>query len=67
HILVATGRAEIMIDPVLSPWDAAPFVPILEEAGGRFTDLAGKPRLDGGSGISTNGLLHDEVLRLVRG
>ncbi|MGD2121414.1 MAG: inositol monophosphatase family protein, partial [Gemmatimonadota bacterium] len=42
HILVATGRAEIMIDPVLSPWDAAPFVPILEEAGGRFTDLAGK-------------------------
>jgi histidinol phosphatase-like enzyme (inositol monophosphatase family) len=67
HILVATGRAEIMIDPVLSPWDAAPFVPILEEAGGRFTDLAGEPRLDGGSGISTNGVLHDEVLRLLRG
>jgi histidinol phosphatase-like enzyme (inositol monophosphatase family) len=66
HILVATGRAEVMIDPVLSPWDAAPFVPILEEAGGRFTDLTGVPRLDGGSGISTNGLLHDQVLRLLQ-
>jgi histidinol phosphatase-like enzyme (inositol monophosphatase family) len=67
HILVATGRAEIMIDPILSPWDAAPFVPILEEAGGRFTDLAGDPRFDGGSGISTNRILHDEVLELLRG
>ncbi len=66
HVLVATGRAEIMIDPILSPWDAAPFVPILEEAGGRFTDLAGAPRLDGGSGISTNGLLHDQVLQLMQ-
>jgi histidinol phosphatase-like enzyme (inositol monophosphatase family) len=67
HILVATGRAEIMIDPILSPWDAAPFIPILEEAGGRFTDLKGNPRLDGGSGVSTNGLLHDRVLDLFRG
>jgi histidinol phosphatase-like enzyme (inositol monophosphatase family) len=67
HILVATGRAEIMIDPILSPWDAAPFVPILEEAGGRFTDLEGRARLDGGSGVSTNGLLHDQVLALLRG
>ena len=67
HILVATGRAEIMVDPVLAPWDAAPFVPILSEAGGRFTDREGVPRLDGGSGISTNGLLHEEVLDILRG
>jgi len=67
HILVATGRADIMVDPILSPWDAAPFIPILTEAGGRFTDREGRPRLDGGSGISTNGLLHDEVLHLIRG
>ena len=67
HILVATGRAEIMIDPILAPWDAAPFVPILSEAGGMFTDLSGKARLDGGSGISTNGLLHKEVLALLGG
>lgn len=67
HILVATGRAEIMVDPILSPWDAAPFVPILTEAGGRFTDREGNARFDGGSGISTNGLLHDQVLSLLRG
>jgi histidinol phosphatase-like enzyme (inositol monophosphatase family) len=67
HILVATGRAEIMVDPVLSPWDAAPFVPILQEAGGRFSDLDGRSRHDGGSGVSTNGILHEEVLRLLRG
>jgi histidinol-phosphatase len=67
HILVATGRAEIMIDPILAPWDAAPFVPILSEAGGMFTDLSGKARLDGGSGISTNGLLHKEVLAFLGG
>jgi len=66
HILVATGRAEIMVDPVLSQWDAAPFVPILQEAGGRFTDLDGNPRTDGGSGISTNGILHDQVLEILR-
>jgi histidinol-phosphatase len=56
-----------MVDPILSPWDAAPFVPILSEAGGRFTDLAGGDRPDGGSGVSTNGLLHEEVLALLRG
>ncbi|MFC1661800.1 inositol monophosphatase family protein, partial [Gemmatimonadota bacterium] len=65
HILVATGRAEVMVDPILSPWDAAPFVPILAEAGGRFTDKDGKTRLDGGSGISTNGPLHDVVLEIL--
>jgi len=67
HILVATGRAEIMVDPILSPWDAAPFVPILSEAGGRFTDLEGRAWSDGGSGVSTNGILHDRVLALLRG
>jgi histidinol-phosphatase len=39
---------------------------IVEEAGGRLTDLAGEARIDGGSGVSTNGLLHDEVLALLR-
>ncbi|TFH66141.1 MAG: histidinol-phosphatase [Gemmatimonadales bacterium] len=67
HILVATGRAEIMVDPVLAPWDAAPFVPILTEAGGQFTDLEGKAGFHGGSGVSTNGPLHDQVLALLRG
>ena len=62
HILVATGRAEVMIDPVLSAWDAAPLLPILQEAGGRFTDLRGRATIHGGSGVSSNGFLHDEVL-----
>ncbi len=65
HALVATGRAEVMVDPVLSPWDAAPFLPILSEAGGRFTDLGGQERLDGRSGLSTNGWLHPQVLELL--
>ena len=65
HLLVATGRAEVMVDPVLSPWDAAPFLPILEEAGGRFTDLDGRSTIHGGSGISTNGRLHAQVLELL--
>lgn len=66
HLLVATGRADIMVDPILSPWDAAPFVPILSEAGGRFTDKDGVAGAHGGSGISTNGILHEEVLRILR-
>jgi histidinol-phosphatase len=55
-----------MFDPILSPWDAAPLVPILLEAGGMFTDREGVPGAHGGSGVSTNGLLHDDVLRLIR-
>jgi histidinol-phosphatase len=67
HILVATGRAEIMVDPVLSSWDAGPLLTILEEAGGRFTDLSGEATIHGGSGISTNARLHDQVLAALAG
>lgn len=66
HALVATGRAEAMVDPILSSWDAGPFMTILTEAGGRFTDLDGNPTIHGGSGVSSNGLLHDEVLETLR-
>jgi histidinol-phosphatase len=65
HCLVATGRADIMLDPVMNPWDCAPFVPILQEAGGRFTDWRGDVRIDGGDAVSTNGLLHPHVLELL--
>jgi histidinol phosphatase-like enzyme (inositol monophosphatase family) len=68
HALVATGRVEVQVDPVMKPWDAGPFLTIVTEAGGRFTTLEGEATLHGGSGISTNGLLHDEVLEeLARG
>lgn len=67
HALVATGRAEVMVDPIQASWDGAPFLTILTEAGGRFTTMEGRPTLHGGSGISTNGVLHDEVLRVLNG
>jgi histidinol phosphatase-like enzyme (inositol monophosphatase family) len=67
HALVATGRAEVMVDPVMNPWDAGPFLTIITEAGGRFTTREGEATIHGGSGISTNGMLHDEVLEVLRG
>jgi len=66
HMLVATGRADIMVDPELSPWDAAPLLTIVSEAGGRFTTVGGNATIHGGSGVSTNGLLHDEALDRLR-
>ena len=67
HALVATGRVEAQVDPVMAPWDAGPFLTILEEAGGRFTTLHGEATVHGGSGVSTNGVLHEEVLGALAG
>ncbi|MDP9360397.1 MAG: histidinol phosphatase [Acidobacteriota bacterium] len=66
HMLVAEGAAEIAIEPEVAHWDMAAVKVIVEEAGGRFTNLRGDARADGGSGLSTNGLLHDEVLQALR-
>lgn len=66
HLLVATGRVDVMLDPLMNVWDCAALQPIVEEAGGRFTDLAGTATHRGGSALSTNGLLHDAVLELAR-
>jgi histidinol-phosphatase len=66
HMLVAEGVCEIAIDPVVALWDVAAVQVIVEEAGGRFTTLEGEARADGGSGISTNGRVHDEVLGYFR-
>lgn len=63
HYLVATGRVDVMVEPLMYVWDNAPLLPIIVEAGGRFTDLSGNAVIDSGSGLSTNGLLHDAVLR----
>jgi myo-inositol-1(or 4)-monophosphatase len=62
HCLVATGRADIMLDPRMNPWDCAALIPILQEAGGRFTDWTGSVTIDGGDAVSTNGALHEEML-----
>ena len=66
HILVATGRAEIMLDPILNIWDCAALLPILEEAGGTFTDWSGTATHTGGNGFSTNGRLFQTVLQLIQ-
>jgi histidinol phosphatase-like enzyme (inositol monophosphatase family) len=66
HLLVATGRVDVMADPIMNVWDAAPLLPILKEAGGVFMDWEGRATIYGGSGISVAASLKDDVLNLVR-
>jgi histidinol-phosphatase len=63
HCLVAEGAVDASCEPEVSHWDLAALQVVVEEAGGRFTDLTGRPGPDGGSAVCSNGLLHDEVLR----
>ena len=56
-----------MVDPVMSVWDAAALQPILEAAGGTFTDWQGRPTIHSGEGVATNGLVHGEVLAILGG
>jgi histidinol-phosphatase len=63
HVLVAEGGVDVAVEPEVSLWDLAAVSVLVEEAGGRFTDLAGWPGPAGGSAIASNGLLHDAVLR----
>ncbi len=68
HMLVAEGAVDGAVDAVgVSEWDLAAVQVIVEEAGGRFSDFAGDPRIDGGSAVSSNGLLHDELLSAIQG
>ncbi|MFN2590762.1 MAG: inositol monophosphatase, partial [Actinomycetota bacterium] len=62
HMLVAEGAADVAVEPDVSLWDLAAVQVIVEEAGGRFTNLEGERRPDGGSALSTNGALHRQVL-----
>jgi len=65
HLLVAEGAGEIAVDAVVRPWDVAALQVIVEEAGGRATTLGGERSFSGGSLVSTNGLLHEEVIALL--
>jgi len=67
YLMVATGRAEVMIDPVMNLWDAAPLQPVIEEAGGRFSDWQGQLTVHSGDALATNGLVGDAVLALTKG
>src|SRR5215475_6470249 len=65
HVLVAEGAVDVSAEPEVSLWDLAALQVIVEEAGGTFTDLGGRPTPDGGSAVATNGRLHAEVLDLL--
>jgi histidinol-phosphatase len=65
YLLLATGRAEVMVDEILSPWDAAALQPIIEEAGGVFTDWDGVRTSFGGNAIATNSALDVSVRTLL--
>ncbi|WP_017626946.1 histidinol-phosphatase [Nocardiopsis chromatogenes] len=67
HVMVAEGAVDIAAEPELSLWDAAPLPVLLEEAGGRATDLRGQNFTDGGALVCTNGALHDRVLTWLNG
>ena len=66
YLMVATGRAELMVDPLMNAWDAAAVETVIREAGGRFTDWQGRERIDSGEGIASNGLVHDAALAILR-
>ena len=66
HCLVATGRCEVMLDPVMNPWDCAALLPIVEEAGGTFTDWSGTRTIYGGSAISTNEAVFPQLMELMK-
>lgn len=65
HVLVATGRADVMLDPVMNVWDCAALLPIVVEAGGTFTDWRGQETIRGGNAVSTNGALFHKVMKII--
>lgn len=65
HALVATGRADLAVEPLMFLWDCAPLLPLLEESGGTFTDWDGVARIDAGRAVSTNGRLLKETLDVI--
>lgn len=67
HMLVARGATHVMLEPDLKLWDVAALEPIVTEAGGKLTALNGAPWSEGAPCLTTNGALHDEVVRLARG
>lgn len=66
YALVAEGKAELYLEMDLKPWDLAACKVVVEEAGGRFTDFAGRPSIYTGSALASNGRVHDAALALLR-
>jgi histidinol phosphatase-like enzyme (inositol monophosphatase family) len=65
YALVATGRIEAMVDPEVARWDVAAMPVIIGEAGGRYSDFGGTDDVTSGTGVATNGRIHDELLTLL--
>jgi histidinol-phosphatase len=66
YLLVATGRAEVMVDPICNPWDIAAVLPVIVEAGGTFSDWKGELRIDTGDGVGSNSKVHAHVLEMLK-
>jgi myo-inositol-1(or 4)-monophosphatase len=66
YALVATGRAELMVDPIMSPWDGGPFPPILSEAGGYFGDWKGNRTIWAGEALGVTNVLLPQTLELLQ-
>jgi histidinol phosphatase-like enzyme (inositol monophosphatase family) len=66
YALVATGRVEVMLDPVLSPWDVGPMPVIMKEAGGRFSSWSGENSIYRPDGFATSDALYPHVLEILR-
>jgi histidinol-phosphatase len=66
HMLVATGRAELVVEPQLKVWDVAATSLVVREAGGRFSDLAGTPSIRSDNAVVSNGAVHDAALAIIR-
>jgi histidinol phosphatase-like enzyme (inositol monophosphatase family) len=66
YLLVAVGRAEVMVDPVMNVWDCAALQPVIEEAGGTFTDWQGVATIHSGNAVATNGVAFDDALAATR-
>jgi histidinol-phosphatase len=67
YLFVMRGQAELMVECDLKPWDLAPLMVLLEEAGGRLTDFEGRPTIYSGTALASNGRLHAEALALLTG
>ena len=65
YYLVATGFADIMIDPIMSTWDLMALIPVIRGAGGSITDYKGNDPVKGTSIIATAGSIHDEVIKIL--
>lgn len=65
YLLIATGRADIMVDPIVNPWDVAAILPVIVESGGTFSDWSGQATTKSTNAVATNGHLHCEILEFL--